>query len=91
VWDLSVIKNTKLTDRINLQFRAETFNAFNLTNFARPNAAVTTPANFGVVTQNLTGPGSSREIQFALKLLFREWAWGARVPQLRRPRAGLPG
>src|SRR5262249_50714091 len=36
--DLSVFKNTKLTERVNLQFRAELFNLFNRTNLGTPNA-----------------------------------------------------
>jgi hypothetical protein len=35
-FDLSVIKNNKLSERLNLQFRAEIFNIFNHANFAVP-------------------------------------------------------
>jgi hypothetical protein len=34
--DFSVIKNTKITERVNAQFRMEFFNMFNRTNLAPP-------------------------------------------------------
>ena len=69
--DLSVLKTTRLTERINLQFRAEFFNLLNHANFGSPNAVVfssasTTPApTAGVITSTST---TSRQIQFSLKL-----------------------
>src|SRR5262249_45226451 len=36
-WDLSLLKNTNITDRITMQFRAEAFNVFNHTNPDSPN------------------------------------------------------
>jgi hypothetical protein len=70
--DLSAAKDTKITERVSLQFRAEAFNLFNHPNFAQPqnNVAV---ATFGQITATRTvrgDLGSSRQIQFALKLLF---------------------
>jgi Carboxypeptidase regulatory-like domain/TonB dependent receptor len=77
MWDLSLFKNFKFTERWMLQFRAEFFNAFNHPNFANPNAFVT-QGGFGQVSSTLApilgndsgGPGDPREIQFALKLYF---------------------
>lgn len=69
--DLSVLKTTQLTERINLQFRAEFFNIMNHANFGTPNAVVfssatTTPSpTAGVITSTST---ASRQIQFGLKL-----------------------
>jgi hypothetical protein len=38
--DFSVFKNTKVYERLTIQFRAELFNLFNRTNFAPPSASV---------------------------------------------------
>jgi len=71
--DLSALKNTPLTERVTLQFRAEFFNLANHANFATPNAVVFTSASpspaptAGLITSTST---TSRQIQFGLKLLF---------------------
>jgi hypothetical protein len=69
--DLSLSKNTPLTERTSLQFRAEFFNAFNHANFGTPNPIVFTGAAFsssaGLITTTAT---ASRQIQFGLKLMF---------------------
>ncbi len=70
--DFSVIKNTKLGDRMRVQFRAEFFDLFNHANFGQPGNVVGSPA-FGRITNTRfpTGEsGSSRQVQFALKLIF---------------------
>jgi hypothetical protein len=70
-WDLSVLKDTHISERLNLQFRAEFFNVLNHANFNTPNAIVFTPTGVsptaGLVTSTST---SSRQIQFGLKLLW---------------------
>ncbi len=70
-WDLSFLKDTRLTERTNLQFRAELFNVLNRANFNTPNAIVFTPEGVsptaGVITSTST---PSRQIQFGLKLLW---------------------
>jgi hypothetical protein len=65
-WDLSVIKNTRITERTQLQFRAEAINAMNHPQFTAPNTTPTSTA-FGAVTGEFAWP---RVIQFGLKLLF---------------------
>jgi hypothetical protein len=70
--DCAVSKETKITERVGLQFRGEAFNLFNHPNFGQPqnNMAV---ATFGQITATRTvrgDLGSSRQIQLALKLLF---------------------
>ncbi len=69
--DASLFKNTKITEKVALQFRAEFFNVPNHTNFAPPNPIVfsggaISPAA-GLITATAT---SSREIQFSLKLIY---------------------
>lgn len=65
IWDLSLQKNTRLKESINLEFRAEFFNAFNKTNFLAPNTQLGNAA-FGQITAART----PRQIQFALKLIY---------------------
>ena len=70
--DFSIIKDTKLGERILAQFRVEFFDVFNHANFGQPGNVVGTP-NFGRITNTRfpTGEsGSSRQVQFALKLVF---------------------
>jgi hypothetical protein len=70
--DFSVIKNTKLTETTNLQFRAEVFDVFNHASFGQPGRVVGS-ATFGRITNTRfpTGDsGSSRQLQFALKLSY---------------------
>jgi hypothetical protein len=70
--DFSVIKNIKIREGIRAQFRAEFFDLFNHANFGQPGNVVGTPA-FGRITNTRfpTGEsGSSRQIQFALKLVL---------------------
>jgi hypothetical protein len=70
-WDQSLVKNTRLREQLNLQFRAEIFNLLNRTNFATPNLIVFTPSGVsgtaGAITSTST---SSRQVQFGLKLLW---------------------
>jgi hypothetical protein len=70
-WDLSLFKNTHISERTNVQFRAEFFNVLNRANFNTPNAVVFTPTGVsptaGLITSTAT---SSRQIQLGLKLLW---------------------
>ena len=74
-FDLSLMKNSRLKEDINLQFRAELFNILNHPNFDIPigtNREVFTGAGarnatFGRVTNTAN---ASRQIQFGLKLVF---------------------
>jgi hypothetical protein len=69
--DLSVFKNTSITERVALQFRTEFFNLLNRTNLGTPNATVFSngaiSSSAGVITTLATTP---RQIQFGLKLIF---------------------
>ncbi|HEX3251244.1 MAG TPA: TonB-dependent receptor [Pyrinomonadaceae bacterium] len=83
--DFSVFKNTRLTERSSLQFRAEIFNLFNHANFADPsgglvrgdNNSLRPTAFFGQSISTvgnqlggLLGFGGPRQIQFSLRYLF---------------------
>ncbi|HWZ96494.1 MAG TPA: carboxypeptidase-like regulatory domain-containing protein [Candidatus Dormibacteraeota bacterium] len=70
-WDFSTMKDTKIGERLNLQFRAEIFNLLNRANFNMPNEVAFTPSGVsptaGVITSTTT---TSRQVQFGLKLLW---------------------
>jgi hypothetical protein len=66
-FDVSVIKNTRLTERQNLQFRTEFFNIANHPVFANPTTARNNASLFGVINSTI---GNPRLIQFALKYSF---------------------
>ena len=79
--DASIIKETKITETLNAEFRAEFFNVLNHTNFGLPsNLDVVTGLPFAATIAPSGLPGESgaisatttsqREIQFALKLTF---------------------
>jgi hypothetical protein len=70
--DCSISKTTKFGDAFRLQIRAEFFDAFNHANFGQPGNVVGSPF-FGRITNTRfpTGEsGSSRQIQFGLRLLL---------------------
>ncbi|HZO54461.1 MAG TPA: carboxypeptidase-like regulatory domain-containing protein [Bryobacteraceae bacterium] len=64
-WDFSLIKNFKIKERFNTQFRAETFNAWNHPTLTNPNTDPTS-GSFGVIT----GQDATRSWQFALVVKF---------------------
>jgi hypothetical protein len=63
--NVSLVKNTRVAERLNLQFRAEAFNLFNHPNFNLPDNFLGSPT-FG----QITSARDPRHIQFGLKLLF---------------------
>lgn len=80
-WDFSVLKDTRIRESLNVQFRAEIFNLLNRANFSTPSlityvlapapgsgTLVPTPSGVaGAITSTST---TSRQIQFGLKLLW---------------------
>lgn len=74
--DLSLVKTTKLTERTNIEFRAEFFNILNHPAFQSPSAAGGALGNFGLVdvqsndSSILATANRPRTIQFGLKLNF---------------------
>jgi hypothetical protein len=70
-WDLSMMKDTPVRERFSTQFRAEFFNILNRANFNTPNLVVFTPSGVSPTAGVITGTSTtSRQIQFALKLLW---------------------
>lgn len=65
-FDFSLLKRTRLTERTDLEFRAEFFNLFNTVNFDNPETNINS-ANFGRITSIV---GRPRLMQFALRLNF---------------------
>ena len=76
-WDFSVLKDTRIRERLTLQFRAELFNILDRANFNTPNLIVFTPptatnltglsGTAGAITSTST---TARQVQFGLKLLW---------------------
>ncbi len=80
-WDISILKNTQITEKVKMQFRSDFYNAFNHAQFAPPQGT-----NFGTVgfenVGNFTSPLSPegnfitatsvnpRLIQFGLRFTF---------------------
>jgi hypothetical protein len=74
--DISLFKNTEITEKTNLQFRAEFFNILNRANYATPNTTIfsITPGSAPAISPSAglisTTATSSRQIQLGLKLIF---------------------
>ncbi|MEZ5354602.1 MAG: TonB-dependent receptor [Bryobacteraceae bacterium] len=72
-WDVSLIKDTRIRERVNIQFRAEAFNFLNATNLGLANDSFSAGANgmnqsatFGTVTS----ARDARVGQLGLKIIF---------------------
>jgi hypothetical protein len=65
-YDFTVVKQTELSERIKLEFRAEFFNLFNRVQFADPGTTLGSP-QFGIVTSAMNLP---RLVQLGLRLSF---------------------
>lgn len=65
-FDLSVFKDFRATERAKLQFRLESFNAFNHVNLNNPNTNVSDKLHFGVISS----AAAARTVQAGLKLYF---------------------
>ncbi len=80
-WDFSLVKKTVIRERVNLEFRAQALNAFNLTNFllfvpgSNIPAAATIGTSFGQTTgayrdlSNTNDPGG-RILEFSMRFNF---------------------
>jgi len=75
--DLSVFKDTTVTERVRAQFRVEMFNVFNHVNLGQPGATFGT-SSFGISSSTIgtangapgIGAGEPFNMQLALKILF---------------------
>ena len=65
-WDFSLRRRFALTEKFNLQFQADIFNAFNRANFRDLDSNLTNATTFGTISTS----GPPRNIQFGLKLTF---------------------
>jgi hypothetical protein len=63
--DMGIFRNFNIHERVNLQFRAEATNVFNLVSLSNPNSTLSS-ATVGTITSAAT----MREIQLGLRLLF---------------------
>jgi hypothetical protein len=63
--DLAIFRTFKVRESMNLQFRAEAMNVFNMANLNPPNATVGT-ATFGTITS----AQATRQVQLGLRLAF---------------------
>ena len=81
IWNMSLLKNTKLSERFSLQFRAETYDTFNHRNFS-----IGLPTNNGTIDQNTNAnPLSSGYIFVTSGNLFlnnHQFNGGSRTMQL---------
>jgi len=74
-WDISILKNTKITERVNMQFHTDFYNAFNHPQFADPGGATFGTVGFEpiealsdvAITHTNVNP---RLIQFGLRFTF---------------------
>jgi hypothetical protein len=76
-WDISLYKNTKITERVSAQLRVETFNTFNHTQWATVTGGISVPNPSTAVTTSTAGSTGQvtatrdpRNIQLGLKILF---------------------
>ena len=73
--NLSLFKNFKISERFNMEFRAETFNFTNTPQFSNPSTSITS-STYGYVTGTIgsgtgvSGTGGGRALQLGLKLTF---------------------
>ena len=71
--DVALVKNTKITERLIWQFRADAFDVFNQVNFTQPVSTIGS-STLGLITGGTRFPagdgGTSRQLQLAMKLIF---------------------
>lgn len=72
--DMAMAKKVPVTERLGAEFRVEAFNVLNRAQFGIPQANLSSPLSFGVITtpvnQGATESGTPRQFQLALRLSF---------------------
>src|SRR5262249_18482296 len=80
-WDISLFKNTRVRERLNMQLRLEAFNALNHTQFFGVNTGINVPGTAATgplpvtaasrgTTGQITSTRDQRQIQLSLKMIF---------------------
>ncbi len=72
-WDMVLQKTLSLSERVNLQFRMESYNVFNRVQFGQPGNLISNPNTFGQSTFEVRQADlttGARQIQFGMKLSF---------------------
>ncbi len=64
-WDFAALKNFKVTESKQFQFRAELFNVLNRTNFRLPDSDISSPT-----FNHILAAEAPRQVQFALKFFY---------------------
>ena len=64
-WDFAALKNFKVTESKQFQFRAELFNVLNRANFRLPDSDISSPT-----FNHILASEAPRQVQFALKFMF---------------------
>lgn len=67
--NFALIKNTKLSEKVSLQFRSEFFNLFNHPDRTRPNPIIENAGGFGFADLG-EAEATPRRVRIALKLIF---------------------
>jgi hypothetical protein len=66
-FDVSIVKNTKINERVSFELGFDLFNVFDTVNLANPNNDLQDAVDFGVITNTIGGP---RVGQFRAKFRF---------------------
>ena len=77
-WDMSLIKNTKINERLNVELRWEVFNVLNRGNFFYFPNNIVTASDFGTITKTsdvaagnpVIAQGGPRNMNFGIKFVF---------------------
>ncbi len=66
MFDVSLLKDFSVLERVKVQLRGEFFNMPNHTNFLNPATNISVPASVG----RITSAGDPRQVQLGIKFLF---------------------